>query len=397
VFSACRNRIQTVANLSAHQRLVHIGLAFNELQDLDSLFPAHDKGNTGAMDSHLVSVLVVPASPVPPPYLPALTSLDLSFNRLTDLPSTVSALSGLPSLRSLFLQGNPLALLPQYRSDTIRGLPALLTLDDVSVEAPPHDPQDSPSSQTGVVGLRLILLEITGLPPDPRDRSQPSVLPAPKKGRRTKEAAPPAAPQRSASVYVTSDFFGHPLRSPEYLKTEAADATDSEIDPPVSIQMQHEHNLTLSPSVEVRDYILKPMTFNLWEVRRVDADGLPRHVGHFDISFADILYRGEHKVVRRVRRVPLHHNDDIPCDYWHRAPVATLPIGTPVPCSNTTPFVAAEPEVAFQNSAGSPGNSDPRTPQVELTVSLELNPTPASADATAPIVPTRPALRRKPD
>lgn len=41
---------------------------------------------------------------------------------------------------------------------------------------PVLDPQDSPSSQTGAVGLRLILLEITGLPPDPRDRSRPRTL-----------------------------------------------------------------------------------------------------------------------------------------------------------------------------------------------------------------------------
>lgn len=43
-------------------------------------------------------------------FRPHLLSLDLSFNNLADLYSTINVLKTLPKLKNLVLQGNPLAV-----------------------------------------------------------------------------------------------------------------------------------------------------------------------------------------------------------------------------------------------------------------------------------------------
>ncbi|NWV73802.1 LRC43 protein, partial [Dasyornis broadbenti] len=66
-------------------------------------------------------------------FWPNLVSLDLSFNRLTDLLGLVSQLSTLPNLRILLLQGNPLTLIPTYRGFLVDSLPKLSILDDIRI------------------------------------------------------------------------------------------------------------------------------------------------------------------------------------------------------------------------------------------------------------------------
>ena len=66
---------------------------------------------------------------------PALLSLDLSYNNLTDLPETLRKLKTLPNLRNLILMGNPLMLTPGYRGFVIDNLKAIDLLDDCRIEA----------------------------------------------------------------------------------------------------------------------------------------------------------------------------------------------------------------------------------------------------------------------
>ncbi len=60
-------------------------------------------------------------------------SLDLSYNRLTEIEPVVFALAELPQLRQLLLQGNPLALLAGYRQAVLQALPRLKLLDEIEV------------------------------------------------------------------------------------------------------------------------------------------------------------------------------------------------------------------------------------------------------------------------
>lgn len=66
---------------------------------------------------------------------PALLSLDLSYNNLTDLPETLRKLKTLPNLRNIILMGNPLMLTPGYRGFVIDNLKTIDLLDDVRIEA----------------------------------------------------------------------------------------------------------------------------------------------------------------------------------------------------------------------------------------------------------------------
>lgn len=66
---------------------------------------------------------------------PALLSLDLSFNNLTDLPETLRKLKTLPNLRNIILMGNPLMLTPGYRGFVVDNLKTIDLLDDIRIEA----------------------------------------------------------------------------------------------------------------------------------------------------------------------------------------------------------------------------------------------------------------------
>ncbi|XP_067949493.1 leucine-rich repeat-containing protein 43-like, partial [Watersipora subatra] len=66
---------------------------------------------------------------------PALLSLDLSYNNLTDLPETLRKLKTLPNLRNIILMGNPLMLTPGYRGFVVDNLKTIDLLDDIRIEA----------------------------------------------------------------------------------------------------------------------------------------------------------------------------------------------------------------------------------------------------------------------
>lgn len=63
------------------------------------------------------------------PYRPKLASLDLSWCGFQGQQALVNALTTLPCLRSLVLEGNPLTLTPSYPGFTLDSLPRLFYLD----------------------------------------------------------------------------------------------------------------------------------------------------------------------------------------------------------------------------------------------------------------------------
>ncbi|XP_048819755.1 leucine-rich repeat-containing protein 43 [Lagopus muta] len=111
ILELCCNAVSDLQGLCAQPppELQHLGLGYNRLHG-----PLQDK--------HLTA-----------DFWPNLISLDLSFNNLTDLFGLVSQLSSLKKLRTLVLQGNPLALIPAYRGFVVDSLPKLSFLDDIHI------------------------------------------------------------------------------------------------------------------------------------------------------------------------------------------------------------------------------------------------------------------------
>lgn len=110
VLELCANEISDISSLCVRPPLLlHLGLGYNSISYIDDYI-------TGS-------------------YWPALLSLDLSNNNLTDLLDIVRKMSTLPKLRNLILIGNPLSLIPGYRGYTIDSLRRLSILDDIRISA----------------------------------------------------------------------------------------------------------------------------------------------------------------------------------------------------------------------------------------------------------------------
>ncbi|KAL8583032.1 hypothetical protein ACOMHN_051196 [Nucella lapillus] len=110
VLELCANEISDISALCVRPPLLlHLGLGYNSISFIDDYI-------TGD-------------------YWPALLSLDLSSNNLTDLLDIVRKVSTLPKLRNLILLGNPLSLIPGYRGYTIDSLRKLSVLDDIRISA----------------------------------------------------------------------------------------------------------------------------------------------------------------------------------------------------------------------------------------------------------------------
>ncbi|XP_076452547.1 leucine-rich repeat-containing protein 43-like isoform X2 [Babylonia areolata] len=110
VLELCANEISDISALCVRPPLLlHLGLGYNRVSFV------HDY--------------------ITGDYWPALLSLDLSNNNLTDLLDIVRKVSTLPKLRNLILLGNPLSLIPGYRGYTIDSLRKLSVLDDIRISA----------------------------------------------------------------------------------------------------------------------------------------------------------------------------------------------------------------------------------------------------------------------
>ncbi|XP_057295419.1 leucine-rich repeat-containing protein 43-like isoform X2 [Hydractinia symbiolongicarpus] len=108
ILELCGNRIGDVKSLcSQPPKLQHLGLSYNQLRCFSN-FTQRDCWFS-------------------------LLSLDLSFNYLSDVKSTVDALKKLPKLKSLVLKGNPLYFFIGHRGYVIDSIKSLTFLDEVRI------------------------------------------------------------------------------------------------------------------------------------------------------------------------------------------------------------------------------------------------------------------------
>eukprot|EP01062_Namystynia_karyoxenos_P074964 TRINITY_DN7207_c0_g1_i1.p1 TRINITY_DN7207_c0_g1~~TRINITY_DN7207_c0_g1_i1.p1 ORF type:complete len:959 (+),score=310.03 TRINITY_DN7207_c0_g1_i1:79-2877(+) len=106
----CGNRVREVRPSGLTANLMHLGLAYNEL---DSLSFLHEAKRSGCVAN--------------------LSSVDVGYNRIPDLQAACEACDRLPRLQRLYLRGNPCALLPAYRMYLARRMLALKFIDDEEV------------------------------------------------------------------------------------------------------------------------------------------------------------------------------------------------------------------------------------------------------------------------
>mmetsp|Transcript_22792 Transcript_22792/g.41030 ORF Transcript_22792/g.41030 Transcript_22792/m.41030 type:complete len:660 (-) Transcript_22792:35-2014(-) len=342
IVNACANRISEVGDLSHNVHLRHIGLSYNELDMLTNLVPTH-VGTTGFIDNTTSSLPTLtprsPATPVPctTPYLTGLVSLDLGFNRLTDLPETIQALATHPHLLVLVLQGNPLALVPKYREYTLYHLMSLRTLDDVDVSPEEQEYRESeveldPSMpQYAEVTVVLRIPKIEGLAPDPDAKPVEVEIDTGKGGKKGGKEPPKGAGKKDAGkggkgknaaesdeppepivtyqtcVYLEGVFAGRTITTPEVPKQPRKPPAEGEAEGSVDpVELDFMTTLTFGPEVVLRDALLRPAKFQVWEVFKtltlIPDPSLPeeeqpppteecvrQRIGHVDVSFADVL------------------------------------------------------------------------------------------------------------
>lgn len=126
------NFIQTVSSKHLPQSLQVLELCANEISDISSLCVRPPLLLHLGLGYNCISVI---DDYITGDYWPALLSLDLSNNNLTDLLDIVRKVSTLPKLRNLILLGNPLSLIPGYRGYTVDSLRHLSVLDDIRISA----------------------------------------------------------------------------------------------------------------------------------------------------------------------------------------------------------------------------------------------------------------------
>ncbi|KAJ3369555.1 Leucine-rich repeat-containing protein 43 [Kappamyces sp. JEL0680] len=122
------NCFAEVKNLPPLLKVLHLNA--NTLSDLPMLGRLSELIHLGIAHNDILS-LGVPDIML---HLPlSLVSLDLAWNRLTDLSETISAIRRLPKLKNLVLLGNPICLLPSYNASVVAAMPRLLCFDEKSV------------------------------------------------------------------------------------------------------------------------------------------------------------------------------------------------------------------------------------------------------------------------
>lgn len=115
------------AALAALPQLDTLNLNGNALEDMGRLGGCAALRTLQVADNQLASTAAIE----PLAACAALESLDLQNNKLEDGPAVLEVLARLPSLKCLYLRGNPLVSgLRSYRKAVISSLPGLTYLDD---------------------------------------------------------------------------------------------------------------------------------------------------------------------------------------------------------------------------------------------------------------------------
>ncbi|XP_028400966.1 leucine-rich repeat-containing protein 43-like [Dendronephthya gigantea] len=128
------NHISKIDGKNLPKGLEVLELAANNVSDLSALKSANlcSLLHLGLAQNQVTNIL--PRSYTPSKW-PSLLSLDLSYNNLSNLQSTVEILKHLPALRNLLLVGNPLHLAKCYHGFLIDSIPGLSYLDNQEVSA----------------------------------------------------------------------------------------------------------------------------------------------------------------------------------------------------------------------------------------------------------------------
>lgn len=128
------NLIEELDGRNFPKGLEVLELAVNNVKDLSGL-----RGDNLSSLLHLGlahnQVSFVSSRSLTPDQWPSLLSLDLSYNNLSDLKTTVEILKQLPVLRNLLLIGNPLYLSKSYHGLIIDNMPGLSFLDNAPISA----------------------------------------------------------------------------------------------------------------------------------------------------------------------------------------------------------------------------------------------------------------------
>ncbi|PRP87570.1 hypothetical protein PROFUN_04597 [Planoprotostelium fungivorum] len=124
VLNAFGNRIIDVRSCKFPPNLIHLGLGYNDLTDID-----------GLKEDNLLS-------------------LDLSYNRMSDLSSCLETLKKMPNIKQLMLTGNPFCILREYRTLVIDALPQLTVLDEVTITKEERN-SSRPKYQAPVIHVQI--------------------------------------------------------------------------------------------------------------------------------------------------------------------------------------------------------------------------------------------------
>ncbi len=115
------NILEEIKNLPNLLKVLHLNA--NYLDHFPNIFHLKDLEHLGLAQNRIRSLGLVAK-------LPSLISLDLSWNHLQDLPSTLNSLQCLSNLKTLALFGNPICLLPSYIYDCTQSIPSLKIFDE---------------------------------------------------------------------------------------------------------------------------------------------------------------------------------------------------------------------------------------------------------------------------
>lgn len=128
------NRFTSVNGSHLPESIEMLHVSANQLTDLTSLHSAP----VGLAHLGIAYNLLETFSPtqMPPNCFAGLISLDLGYNQLRDLKTTVATLKNLPKLVVLNAAGNPFCLLPWYRGYVVDSMKPLEHLDEVRIRRP---------------------------------------------------------------------------------------------------------------------------------------------------------------------------------------------------------------------------------------------------------------------
>ncbi|CEP02005.1 U2A'/phosphoprotein 32 family A C-terminal domain-containing protein [Plasmodiophora brassicae] len=166
-------------------------------------------------------------------------NLNLAFNNITDLGSTISTIAAMPRLRSLRLDHNPISILFAYRQRILRAAAALETLDLVPIRPEARnqssrEPPPTPCDLTDVVLLSIRITSATHAPPE---------LPV-------EDTARPNGFEERVLYHCEIRFPGQ--------DTAMSVTNDVEADPETgTIMFNAVHEIQFRPSETWRDYLMR--------------------------------------------------------------------------------------------------------------------------------------------